>query len=73
MSESNYFYAVTYTYIYSINTKGQVSSAKTLEMRAAYKLAAKLMNASKFKNEKSMVAVLAPDFFRRSPKMNGGT
>ena len=39
------FYTVTYTYIDSLNPRGQVSIFKTLEMRSAQSLAANLTNA----------------------------
>ena len=46
------FYTVTYTYIDSFNPRGQVSIFKTLEMRSAQSLAAKLMNVSKIRKSK---------------------
>ena len=46
------FYAVTYTYIDSLNPKGQVSIFKILEMRSAQSSAANLMNASKIRKSK---------------------
>ena len=41
------FYTVTYTYIDSLNPRGQVSIFKTLEMRSTQSSATNLMNASK--------------------------
>ena len=60
LNEPNY--TINYTYVYSLNPKGQVSSFKTLELRAAQSLAANLKKA-----------VPAANFFRGSPKINGGT
>ena len=42
-----FFYTVTYTYINSLNPRGQVSIFKTLEMRSAQSSDANLTNASK--------------------------
>ena len=44
------FYTVIYTYIDSLNQRGQVSSFKTLKMRAAQSLATNLTNVSKIRN-----------------------
>ena len=47
-----FFYTVTYTYIDSLNPRGQVSIFKTLEMRSAQSSAANLTNASKIRKLK---------------------
>ena len=48
--EPNSFSTVTYTYIDSLNPRGQVSSFKTLKIRPAQRWAANLTNGSKIKN-----------------------
>ena len=73
VSEPNSFFTVTYTYIDSLNPRGQASSIKTLEMRAAQSSAENLTNASKLQKSSICAAISAAKFFRGLAKINEGT